>query len=150
MRVSNIMSTDVQVIRPEASLQSAAEMMESLDVGALPVCDGTKLLGMLTDRDITIRAVAHGADPSTSSVSMAMSPDVIYCFDDDDVEEAAKLMEKRQIRRLPILNHDKKLVGILSLGDVATRTGDEKLSGEMLEEISEPIEQHRFHQQRWH
>ena len=137
MQLSNIMSHDVEVISPDSTIQDAADKMKSLDVGSLPVCDGTRLLGMLTDRDIAVRAVAAGCPPSTS-VRDAMTPYVTCCFDDEDVQRAAKVMQEKQIRRLPVLNHDKRLVGIVSLGDIATQTGDKTLSGKSLEEVSQP------------
>ena len=104
----------------------------------LPVCDGDRLVGVITDRDITVRSVAQGHDPKTARVQEVMTPEVIYCFDDEDVKEAAKKMEEKQVRRLPVLNREKRLVGIVSLGDLAVRTGKEKLAGEVLERVSEP------------
>jgi CBS domain-containing protein len=136
------MTPQVEVVRPDASLQEAAEMMMKLDVGPLPVCDGERLVGMLTDRDITVRGTAQGRDPKTTQVQEVMTPDVIYCFEDQDVEDAANLMEEHQIRRLVILNRDKKLVGIVSLGDLALEADEEDLDdaevGEVLEQVSQP------------
>jgi CBS domain-containing protein len=94
---------------------------------------------MLTDRDITVRATAEGCDPKTTKVEDVLTPDVIYCFEDQDVQEAARLMKENQIRRLVVLNRDKRLVGIISLGDLAVETGDEQLTGETLERVSEPV-----------
>jgi CBS domain-containing protein len=111
--------------------------MRSLDVGVLPVCDGDRLVGMLTDRDLTIRAVAEGRDPKITTVEEVMTPEVAYCFEDQDIEEAERVMEKHQIRRLPVLNREKRLVGIVSLGDFATKD-DETRAGETLERVSEP------------
>jgi CBS domain-containing protein len=142
MQLRDIMSADVEVIAPEASIREAAEKMKDLDVGPLPVCNGDKLIGMLTDRDIVVRAVALGKDPGTTSVEDAMSPKVVYCFDDDDSTDAAQLMQKHQIRRLPIVNRERKLVGIVSLGDIACQTHDEQLSGETIREVSEPAKTH--------
>ena len=138
MIVRDIMSRDVEVIHPDSVIQEAANKMKALDVGSLPVCDNRRLLGVVTDRDITVRAVAAGSDPKTTRVSEAMTPELIYCFEDEPLREAAKLMERHQIRRLPILSREKYLVGIVSLGDLATQTDNEKLSGTVLEEISEP------------
>lgn len=138
MRIKDIMSRDVQVIHPDSVIQEAAGKMKTLDVGSLPVCDNRRLLGVLTDRDITVRAVAAGRDPGTTKVSDTMTPELIYCFEDENIKEAAKLMERHQIRRLPILDREKHLVGIVSLGDLALETGDDKMSGEVLEEVSEP------------
>jgi CBS domain-containing protein len=106
-------------------------------VGSVPVCDGDRLLGMVTDRDITLRVTAEGRDPQVP-VSQVMTAEVFYCYDDQDVKEAAKVMRKKQIRRLPIVNRENKLVGIVSLGDLAVEAGKDKLSGRTLEEISEP------------
>jgi CBS domain-containing protein len=117
--------------------------MSRLEVGPLPVCDGAQLVGMLTDRDITIRATATGRDPNTTRVHEVMTPEVVYCFEDQDVEIAAQMMEMRQIRRVPVLNRGKRLVGIVSLGDLAVETGNRDLGGETLEHISEPSEPHR-------
>ena len=116
----------------------AAEQMRVLNVGMLPICDNDRLIGSVTDRDITIRATACGANPNSTLVRDVMTKDIVYCYEDEDVEEAADQMEKRQIRRLPVLNRDKRLVGIVSLGDIALRTHREKLAGKVLERVSEP------------
>jgi CBS domain-containing protein len=116
--------------------------MRSLDAGSLPVCDHDRLAGMITDRDITVRAVADGRDPRTATVRDAMSEGINYCFEDDDVADAARLMRQKQIRRLVVLNHDKRLVGIVSLGDLAVETSDEHLAGETLERVSQPAGAH--------
>jgi CBS domain-containing protein len=137
MRVSELMTPGVQCIAPDATLEEAASRMKSLDVGPLPVCDNDRLVGMLTDRDITLRATAAGKDPKTVTVRDAMTPHVVYCFEDQSAEEAARLMQEKQIRRVLVLNRNKRLVGIVSLGDLALQTGDEQLSGETLERISE-------------
>jgi CBS domain-containing protein len=136
--VQEIMTRQVEVVRPDAPIREAAEKMRSLDVGSLPVCDGQRLVGMITDRDITIRAVAAGRDPSQTLVTEAMTPEIVYCYDDQNVKEVAELMEERQIRRLPIVSRDKRLVGIVSLGDLAVDTGKKKLAGQTLTEISRP------------
>jgi len=112
--------------------------MKTLDVGTLPVCDGDRLVGMLTDRDIVVRIIADQRDLKQSTVIDAMTPGVIYCFEDEDVQEAAMLRGDKQIRRLPVLNRDKRLVGIVSLGDLAVQTKNTQLSGEVLEYVSEP------------
>lgn len=143
MRLKDIMTPEVEVIAPDATIQEAARKMQRLDVGPLPVCDGDRLIGMLTDRDITIRAVAEGCDPTTTSVREAMTPDIVYCFEDQDVQEAARLMEQYQIRRLPILNRDKRLVGIVSLGDMAVSTSEPQQAGAVLGQVSEPAEPRR-------
>jgi CBS domain-containing protein len=134
MVLREIMTTHVEVVHPEATLKEAAQKMKALDVGPIPVCDGDRLQGMLTDRDITVRATAEGRDPNTTKVREVMTPDVVYCFEDQDVREAADIMEEKQIRRLVVLNRDKRLVGIVSLGDLATQTGDAELESEELSE----------------
>src|SRR5438094_7214992 len=98
MKLKDIMSTEVEIVRPDASIQQAAEKMASLDVGALPVCDGRRLVGMITDRDITVRATASGRDPKTTPVSDCLSSEMAYGFEDQDLEEAQVLMEHKQIR----------------------------------------------------
>src|SRR5437763_11627541 len=122
-----------EVIAPEASIYEAAEKMRHLDVGPLPVCDGERLVGMLTDRDITVRATAEGRDPKTTRVQEVMTPDVHYVYDDEDVQEAAQTMQQQQIRRVVVVNRDKRLVGIVSLGDLATREQIENVDEEVLE-----------------
>jgi CBS domain-containing protein len=143
MELRDIMTRDVEVVDGNASLKEAATKMKKLDVGLMPVCDGDRLKGLLTDRDITIRATADGRDPSKTKVNEVMSTDIAYCLEDQEVDEAVSLMEARQIRRLPILNQDKQLVGIVSLADIAIHVGDRDLTGETLEEISEPAEPKR-------
>jgi CBS domain-containing protein len=139
MRVSEVMTRGVECIRPTQTIAQAAERMRELNVGSLPVCgDNDRLVGMITDRDITVRATAGACDPHATYVSDVMTPTVIYCFEDQDVREAARLMEENQIRRLVVLTDDKRLVGIVSLGDLAVKTGDDELSGEALEQVSEP------------
>jgi CBS domain-containing protein len=137
MQVSQILTREVETIRPDTTVREAAQRMRSMDVGSLPVCDGRHLLGMVTDRDITIRVTADGRDPANTPVREAMTPDVSYVFEDQDVQDAARIMREQQIRRLPVLSRDKQLVGILALGDIAT-TGNDRLSGDALEQISEP------------
>jgi len=118
--------------------------MRELDVGVLPVCgDHDRLVGMITDRDITIRATAGCCDPGGTCVRDIMTPNLIYVFEDQDVTEAAQLMKENQIRRLVVLNHDKRLVGIVSLGDLAVDTRDEEMAGATLEAVSEPAEPRR-------
>lgn len=138
MKINEIITREPEVIRPDAFLVDAAQKMKSLDIGMLPVCDGDRLVGMITDRDITVRGVAQGYDPKSTRVQDVMTPEVIYCFDDEDVKDVTKKMEEKQVRRLPVLDREKRLVGIVSLGDLAVRTGKEKLAGEVLERVSEP------------
>jgi len=139
MRVQDIMTPGVECVRPEDSIARAAERMRELDVGSLPVCGSDdKLVGIVTDRDITVRATARCCDPSTTCVRDVMTPGIVTCFDDEDVQVAVDTMEMNQIRRLAVLNSNMRLVGIVSLGDLAIRTPDERLSGEALERVSQP------------
>src|SRR5438105_13249810 len=103
MKIQQIMTTDVEVVRPDASLHEAAEKMRKLDVGVLPVCDGDRLVGMITDRDITIRATAEGWNADKTFVHEVMTPEIVYCFEDDNTQEAENIMQRKQIRRLPVL-----------------------------------------------
>lgn len=134
--VADIMSTDVHVIGPQDSLRRAAELMQELDVGALPVCDGERLLGMLTDRDITVRAVAQGLDPNATAVSDIMTGEVEFATADQDTAEVMRVMGDKQIRRMPVIDHDRRLVGIVAIADLALRQpGDIDAT---VREISEP------------
>jgi CBS domain-containing protein len=143
MELREIMTRNPEVVSRQTSLQEAAAKMKTLDVGLMPVCDGDRLTGLLTDRDITIRATADGRDPKKTRVSDVMSTDVAYCFEDQDVAEAVSLMEARQIRRLPVLSKDKRLIGVVSLGDIAVHARDRDLAGETLQEVSEPAQPKR-------
>jgi CBS domain-containing protein len=138
MQVKEVMTRGAECVRPDDTLQQVAEKMKQLDVGPLPVCDNDRLAGMITDRDIVVRVVAEGRDPRTTRVREAMTDGICYCFEDDDVSEAARQMKKSQIRRLAVLNRDRRLVGIVSLGDLATETGDERLAGQTLQRVSQP------------
>ena len=139
MQVSEVMTRGVECIRPDDNIVTAAQKMKDLDVGALPVC-GTddRLQGMITDRDVTVRATAGCCDPGGTCVRDVMTPNVIYVFEDQDVTEAARLMRENQVRRLVVLNRGKRLVGIVSLGDLAVDSRDDELTGATLEAISEP------------
>jgi CBS domain-containing protein len=138
MQVRECMTTDVKIINPGMTLKEAAKLMGEQDTGFLPVGENDRLVGSLTDRDITIRAVSQGKDPNSATVRDAMSEHIVYCFDDQDASEAADLMGENQIRRLAVLNHDKRLVGVVSLGDIACRTHDESVAEQALEEVSRP------------
>lgn len=138
MLLRDIMTPNVEVVSPGETLEQAARKMADLDVGPMPVCEGHRVVGMLTDRDITVRATAAGCDPKTTLVSDAMSQDIISCFEDQDVREAAGLMKAKQIRRLLVLNRANDLVGIVSLADLATEAGDQGQPGEVLKKVSEP------------
>jgi len=136
-RIGDVMTRKPRVIQPDATVADAAAMMRRLDVGALPVCDGSRLIGMVTDRDITTRSTADGRDPYLTPVRDVMSPGVAWATEDDLVEEAARIMREHQIRRLPIVDERHSLVGVVSLGDLATEVGDDRVSGDTLEKISE-------------
>jgi CBS domain-containing protein len=113
-------------------------VLAHFNVGLIPVCDGDKLRGTITDRDITVRGVAEGFDPSKTKVADIMSTDLAYCYEDDDIDAALDLMEKRQIRRLPVISRQYHLVGIVSLGDLAVHARQKERLGETLKEVSEP------------
>jgi CBS domain-containing protein len=138
MRVRDIMTPDVECVCPDDTLQEAAIKMQDLDIGPLPVCDRDHIAGMLTDRDITVRAIAKGLDPRSTQVRDVMTRDVIHCYEDEDAEAAARLMQERQVRRVLVIDHDERLVGIVSLGDLAAETGDPRRIGEVLQDVSEP------------
>jgi CBS domain-containing protein len=138
MRVKDVMTAGVECARPNDTIARTAERMRDLNVGSLPVCgDKDKLVGIITDRDITVRATAGHCTPDDTAVRDCMTPDIICCFEDQDVSEAANLMEEKQVRRVADLNQNKRLVGIVSLGDLAVKANG-GLSGEALERVSEP------------
>lgn len=139
MKISEICTRAPKCISPDDFVVDAAQVMKLLGVGMLPVCDNDRLVGSITDRDITVRAIANDLDPRATTVRSIMTREVVYCYDNQDTKEAARLMEENQIRRLPVLSQSKRLVGILSLGDLAVRTGELNLAGEVLERISEPV-----------
>jgi CBS domain-containing protein len=138
MEVKNIMTPEVERLPQNASVREVARQMKALDVGMIPVYDGDRLVGMVTDRDLALRVVAEARDATTTQAHEVMTPEVIYCFEDQTVDEAAQVMEQQQIRRLLVLNRDKRLVGIVSLGDLATHRQSQKVAGEALSEISKP------------
>jgi CBS domain-containing protein len=140
MKIKDVMTRNVAVVHPSTTIEEAADLMKTHDVGLLPVCEGERLVGVLTDRDITVRAVAVGQSPVTTLVSDAMTPDIYSVFEDQDVEDAARVMKQQQVRRVVVLDGDKRLVGITSLGDLAVDTADAMLTGEVVERISEPSE----------
>jgi CBS domain-containing protein len=136
MNVSEVMTRDVKIASPEDTLQRAAQMMEGIDAGALPVGENDRLIGMLTDRDITLRAVARGKTPGECKVRDVMSASIKYVYEDDTLENALKNMGELQVRRLPVLDRKKRLVGIVSLGDLALKKTDS--AGKALKKVSEP------------
>jgi CBS domain-containing protein len=137
MQLKEIMTPEVERMQKDLTVQEVAQKMKTLDVGLIPVYNDDRLVGMITDRDITIRAVAEGRDPSKTPVNAVMTPEVVYCYEDQTIDDAAKVMEEQQIRRLIILNRDKRLVGIVSLGDLATHRGSKRAASEALEKISQ-------------
>ena len=140
MKIKDCMTNDVRIATPDESLSEVAKMMAELDAGVLPVADGDKLVGMITDRDIAIRGIAAGKGPD-AKVRDVMSAEVKYCFDTDDVADVLRNMGDIQVRRLPVLNSAKRLVGIVSLGDLATN-GAAVMAGNALNNISQPGGEH--------
>ena len=135
MLISEVMTHDVEFIRPDDTLQNAALKMKELGVGTLPVCENAGVAGMLTDRDITVRAVAEGKSPKTTKVRDVMSGELVCCYEDQEVEVAAHLMCSQQIRRVLVLDRDKRLVGIVSLSDLALDAASAQDAGEILQDV---------------
>jgi len=140
MRVSECMTRDVQIAAPDDTIATAARTMAQLDAGVLPVGENDRLVGMITDRDIAIRAIAQGKGPD-ARVGDVMNAEVKFCFDDQEVGDVLRRMGELQLRRMPVLNHDKRLVGIISLGDMAAN-GETQKAGDALCDISRPGGQH--------
>ena len=140
--VRELMTRGVRTLSPNDNMLFAAQAMAELDVGSIPVCDGQRLVGVVTDRDLTIRGMAQDRSPQQTKLTDVMSADVQWCYEEQSVEEAAQLMRDAQIRRLPIVDHDRKLVGVVSLGDLAVK-GDEQEASETLKDISTPSEPDR-------
>lgn len=134
MKVSEMMSSDVCVVAPFESVRQAATLMAENDIGSLPVGENDRLVGFLTDRDIAVRVIAEGLGPDTP-VSQVMSPDVKYCFDDEDIDDVAQNMAHLEVRRLPVVSRDKRLIGIVSLGNFA-QCGDRRASQDLLEGVA--------------
>src|SRR5262245_58888971 len=141
MRVSEAMTREVRIASPAQTIRDVAKMMAEIDAGALPVGENDRLIGMITDRDIAIRAVAKGKGPETP-VREVMSTEVKYVFEDEDLEHVARNMGEIQVRRLPVVNRDKRLVGIVSLGDVAQKE-DARTTGRATARVSQPGGQHQ-------
>lgn len=136
-KLSDVMTRNVQVISPEATIKEAAQQMRGGDFGMLPVGEDDRMIGAISDRDIAIRAIADGKESSTK-VRDVMSDGVVWAYEDDSVEDAARLMSEHQVRRLPVVNSDKRLVGIVALGDFAVESADIIPAAEALAEISRP------------
>ncbi|MCT7374980.1 CBS domain-containing protein [Chelativorans salis] len=141
MQVQEFMSTSVDIIDPNATIREAARKMRADNVGALPVGENDRLIGMVTDRDITVRAVAEERPAGNTTVREVMSDKVAYCYEDDGTERAADIMAKHQVRRLPVINRDKRLVGMVALADLAR--GDVEAAEHALEDVSEPSDDPR-------
>jgi len=141
MKIADVMSDSVETVKPDQSIREAAGFMLRADAGSIPVCDGERLVGMVTDRDIAVRAVAEGMGPDTP-VRETMSGEVLYCFDDDDVEDVAAKMSENQVRRMPVVSRDgQRLVGIVSLGDIS-RSNEHDIAALALDGITDPGGEH--------
>ncbi|HEY8593132.1 MAG TPA: CBS domain-containing protein [Sphingomicrobium sp.] len=136
MKVSEVMTSDVQTVRPDETAQQAASFMLSADAGSIPVTDGDRLVGMITDRDIAVRGVARGYGPETP-VRELMTDNIVAARTDDDIQDVASRMSEAQVRRLPVVDENERLCGIVSLGDLARETNDES-AHQALEGVSEP------------
>lgn len=137
MKVKEVMTPKVSFVAPDAPITEIARKMRDEDIGAMPIAENDKLVGMVTDRDIVIRALADGADIKAMRVREVMSPKILYCTEDQTVEDVLENMGEEQIRRLPVVNRDKRLVGVVSLGDLSQAA--EKKAGGALKEISQPL-----------
>jgi CBS domain-containing protein len=140
MKVSDAMTSDVRVVRPEQSICQAAQIMAECDSGALPVTDGERLIGVVTDRDIAIRAVAREMSPDTT-VGEIMSTEVLYCYEDESLEDVAQNMGDMQVRRMPVMSRAKRLVGIVSIGDLSLTTSPD-VTGLAVADVSRPGGRH--------
>jgi len=136
MQIRDLMTKDIELVSPDTTLQEAARKMRDADTGFLPVGQDDRLVGTVTDRDITVRCVAEGADPATASIRDAMTDELVFIFEDQDSAEAAQLMSERKIRRLPVINRDKRLVGVVTMGDLAGKSGDDDVVGQTASDIA--------------
>ncbi len=136
-KLKDVMSRDVKVISPDMTIEEAARAMGDGDFGMMPVGENDRMIGTISDRDIAIRAVAQGKGPSTQ-VREVMSEGIFWVYDDESVDQAAKIMSDKQVRRLPVVNRDKRLVGIVALGDFAIDHSEIKPAADALAKISEP------------
>ena len=135
MKVKDAMHQGAKWVAPATPVQELARMMKEHDIGALPVGENDKLIGMVTDRDIVLRGLANGKDASKLTAREVMTPTIVWCRDDEDLDDATRIMESKQIRRLPVIDKNKRMVGMLSLGDIC-HAGKSKLSGEVLQAVS--------------
>jgi CBS domain-containing protein len=138
VQIKDVMTRNVEIARRDTLLSDAAEMMRGHDIGILPICDGDTLVGLVTDRDIIVRATANKLHPELVRCQDVMTADVVFCFEDQDIEEAGSMMQDHKVRRLPVVNRQRRLVGIISIGDIAVATGDTKLVGVTVQEVSAP------------
>ena len=136
--VKDIMTKDVDVLPQSASLKEVADFMKKRDVGSIPIVEASRVVGLVTDRDIVLRSTAMGHDPNEVTAGDIMSRELAFVFLDQDVKEAAKVMQDKQIRRLPVLDRQMQMVGIISIGDLAVDTDQDKLTGDTLEAVSKP------------
>lgn len=139
MYVNEIMTDRVQKIEPEATLTQAAQRMDDSNIGILPVCREDQLIGIVTDRDIIIRAISAGLDPKTTAVSDAMTAPVVFCFEDQSIEQAVSIMKRKQLRRIPVLDRNHSLVGLLSIDDLVVDLPDKSIALDLLQTISAPL-----------
>ncbi len=143
MRVAEVMTPNVRVVSPYAIVRDAAQKMDRLNVGVLPVCDGRRLFGMITDRDIVVRSTAAGESPQDTEVQQVMSDQICWCYEDDSVERAEQEMAYMQIRRMPVIDRNKRLVGMVSMGDLLTERAPQ--AEDTMRSISSPAEPDRDH-----
>jgi CBS domain-containing protein len=137
MKVRDVMHPGVHWVEPGTSILEIAKVMRDQDIGAIPVGQNDRLVGMITDRDIVCRGIAEGFDCSTMTAQDVMSSGIIYCRDEEELDDAIRIMEQHEVRRLPVINQDKRMVGILSLGDIS-HAAPQQLSGEVLQSVSAP------------
>ena len=140
MKAKDLMTTNPEIISPETTLKQAAEKMRDKNIGFLPIGEGDRLIGAITDRDVMIRGIVEGKDPNTSSVRDVMTDKIRYCMENDNLDKVTEIMSDSQIRRIAVLNDNKRIVGIISLGDIATKSQDVKLTAKVTEDVSEDRE----------
>lgn len=143
MKVSDVMTKNVQVIPYNATVRDAAKLMKDIDSGFVPVINSEKVIGVITDRDIVLRSTAEGNNPNETKVEEVMTKEFFFLYEDEDATEAASVMSKQQVRRLPVVNRREELVGVVSLGDLSVDYNNDTVSGKTLEEISRPAKPNR-------
>ncbi len=139
MQIKDIMTTAFEMIDSTSTLRDAAIKMKAINVGVLPIREGTKLIGLITDRDIVVRGLAEQRDPASTQVKDIITSELVRCSPEEQIEDAIKLMERHQVRRLIVCDQNGNAIGIVSLGDIAAKTKQDELVGEALESISEPV-----------